>query len=167
MGLGAAAMWPGCASLETSSRSDRVQRENQKPGTRDWMLKNTRIDLATKYRCPWIEGFCSDTSLRAGETIRFFVSANPASAFTIDLYRMGYYGGIGGRHLLTVGPFHGTTQADPPIGPKRVRDCQWEPCASLKIPRDWLSGVYLGKLTAEREGLQSYVIFILRDVRSL
>jgi hypothetical protein len=35
----------------------------------------------------------------------------------------------------------------------------------VKIPDGWLSGVYLGKLTAEREGLQSYVIFIVRDDR--
>ena len=33
------------------------------------------------------------------------------------------------------------------------------------IPNDWPSGVYVGKLTAELEGLQSYVIFIVRDDR--
>jgi hypothetical protein len=35
----------------------------------------------------------------------------------------------------------------------------------MTIPRDWLSGVYLGKLTALREGLQSYILFIVRDER--
>ena len=33
------------------------------------------------------------------------------------------------------------------------------------IPADWISGVYLGKLTEQREKLQSYVIFIVRDDR--
>ena len=47
-----------------------------------------------------------------------------------------------------------------------MRDCSWKACATLKIPRDWLSGVYLGKLTASREGWQSYLIFIVRDDRS-
>jgi hypothetical protein len=37
--------------------------------------------------------------------------------------------------------------------------------AELRIPDDWLSGVYVGKLTAQLEGLQSYVIFIVRDDR--
>jgi hypothetical protein len=46
-----------------------------------------------------------------------------------------------------------------------VRDCAWEPGAELKIPADWPSGVYLGKLTEQREKLQSYVIFIVRDDR--
>jgi hypothetical protein len=165
LGLGALAALPGCASPGSSTQPDLVRVENARPGTRDWMLQRPRIDPATKYRCPWIEGYCSHASIRAGESIQFFVSANPPSPFTLDVYRMGYYGGAGGRHLLTLGPFPGVTQPDPPIGPKRVRDCQWAPCATVKIPRDWPSGVYLGKLTAERAGWQSYVIFIVRDDR--
>jgi len=129
------------------------------------MLQNTRIDPKTKYRCPWIEGYCSRTSVRAGDSIAFHVSTNPPSSFTLDLYRMGHYGGTGGRHIASLGPFAGKTQSEPPIGKNRVRECQWEPCATIRIPKDWLSGVYLGKLTAEREGLQSYVIFVVRDNR--
>jgi hypothetical protein len=169
VGLGAISAISGCATNGpqhvTSPASDLIRRENAKPGTRDWMLTNTRIDPKTKYRCPWIEGYCSHTSVRAGEEIRFHVSTNPTSSFTLDLYRMGYYGGAGGRHVASLGPFHGATQPDPPVGERRLRDCQWEPCATFQIPRDWVSGVYLGKLTAEREGLQSYVIFIVRDDR--
>jgi hypothetical protein len=142
-----------------------IERENARPGTRDWMLQNTRIDPASKYRCPWIEGYCSRTSVRAGEKIDFHISTNPPSAFTIDIYRSGYYGGTGGRHMKTLGPLQGNVQKDPPIGKNRVRDCQWPAAASLVIPADWPSGVYLGKLTAEREGLQSYVLFIVRDDR--
>src|ERR1051325_2939337 len=142
-----------------------IQEENRKTGTRDWMLKNTRIDPKTKFRCPWIEGYCSRTSVSAGGQIRFHVSTNTAAPFTIDLYRMGYYGGAGGRHMLTLGPYPGTVQPDPPIGPKRLRECKWDPCVSLIIPSDWTSGVYVGKLTAEKEKLQSYLIFIVRDHR--
>ncbi len=166
---GAAAGLGGCATGKLGSgqarQPDLIRRENQFAGTQDWMLTKTRIDPATKYRCPWIEGYCSKTSVRAGEEIQFFVSTNPASSFTLDIYRMGYYGGAGGRHMLSRGPFRGAVQADPGIGERRLRECQWEPCDSLRIPSDWVSGVYLGKLTAEREGLQSYAIFIVRDDR--
>jgi hypothetical protein len=168
IGAGALSTLGGCARLNPGSEAsqrDLIARENARAGTRDWLLTNTRIDPATKFRCPWIEGYCSRTSVRPGETINFHVSTNPSSPFRIDLYRMGYYGGAGGRQLTTLGPFKGITQPDPPIGPNRLRECEWEPCASLKIPRDWVSGVYLGKLTAEREGLQSYVIFVVRDDR--
>jgi hypothetical protein len=78
---------------------------------------------------------------------------------------MGWYGGAGGRLMRSYEPFKGTVQPDPDIGVNRVRDCGWEPCVTLKIPGDWLSGVYLGKLTSLREGIQSYVIFIVRDDR--
>jgi hypothetical protein len=37
---------------------------------------------------------------------------------------------------------------------------------SFPIPTDWPSGVYVGKLTADREGFESYVIFIVRDDRA-
>jgi len=174
-GLGALALG-GCSprELRHSNESktqipigdtDLIRRENEKPGARDWMLTNTRIDPATKYRCPWIEGYCSRASVRAGQELSIFVSTNPPSPFTLDIYRMGFYGGAGGRPVTKLGPFKGTTQGEPAMGEKRVRDCGWEPCTTIGITRDWLSGVYLGRLTAEREGLQSYVIFIVRDDR--
>ncbi|MCF6285389.1 MAG: hypothetical protein L3K26_09395 [Candidatus Hydrogenedentes bacterium] len=47
----------------------------------------------------------------------------------------------------------------------RLRDCQWKRSTALKIPEDWVSGVYVGKLTEQRDGIQSYVIFIVRDDR--
>lgn len=158
----AAGSLAGCATIPTR---DSVQRENAKAGTLDWMLSNTRVDPATKYRCPWIEGYCSRTSVRAGDSISFHVSTNPASPFRIQIFRMGYYSGAGGRYMTTLGPFAGRVQPDPEIGPRRLRECKWDPCATLQIPNDWPSGVYVGKLTAEREALQSYVIFIVRDDR--
>ena len=142
-----------------------IARENQKQGDRGWMLSNTRIDAKSKYRCPWIEGYCSRTSVRAGDSIDLMISTNPPSPFTIDIYRMGYYGGAGARKMTTLGPYAGKAQREPEIGPNRVRECRWEPATTLKIPADWVSGVYLGKLTAQREGLQSYLIFIVRDDR--
>jgi hypothetical protein len=157
---------PVTRALPTASPSDSLIRaENEKPGTTDWLLKNTRVDPKTKYRCPWIEGYCSATSVRAGDTLSIMVSTNPPSPFVIDLYRLGYYQGKGGRHLRRMGPFKGTVQPDPAIGTERLRECRWEPSARLTIPKDWPSGVYLGKLTAEREKLQSYIVFIVRDDR--
>jgi len=169
-GMGAAVVVSGCESpgaVGASARRDpdRIRRENSQKGTRDWMLTQTRIDKPTRYRCPWIEGYCSHTSLRAGEVLSIYVSANPASDVTLDIYRMGYYGGTGGRLVQSLGPLKGKPQPDPVIGPKRLRDCQWEPFTTLRIPTDWTSGVYLGKLTEHRSQLQSYIVFIVRDDR--
>ncbi len=146
-------------------RSERITQENQLPGTRDWLLSQTRIDPTTRYRCPSVEGFCSHTRVRAGERMSFFVSTNPASAYTLEIYRLGYYGGAGGRLMRQIGPFEGRPQPDPPIGVRRLRSCQWPVATELTIPADWLSGVYVGKLTARPAGWQSYVVFIVRDDR--
>ncbi len=165
-GLGAAVLAaPAIARAKPDGAMGLIAAENAKPGTRDWMLSKTGVDPATKYRCPWIEGYCSRTSVRAGERIQFHVSTNPASQFTLQIYRMGYYGGDGGRLMAELGPFAGSVQPDPVEGPKRVRDCQWEACTEFEIPADWPSGVYVGKLTAARDGWQSYVIFVVRDDR--
>jgi hypothetical protein len=111
-------------------RRDWIRAENEKAGTTDWLLQNTRVDPKTKYRCPWIEGYCSHTSIRASDTLRIMVSTNPPSPFVIDLYRLGYNGGKGGRHLRQLGPFKGTVQPDPDIGAERLRECRWAPATS-------------------------------------
>src|SRR5262249_54083595 len=104
-------------------------------------------------------------SLRADETLSVYVSTNPPSAFTAEIYRMGYYGGDGGRRVLSLGPLSGKTQTTPEDGLHNVVECHWEETFSISIPLDWLSGVYLGKLTAQANGYQTYFIFIVRDNR--
>jgi len=47
-----------------------IAAENALPGTSDWMLTKCEVDPETKYRSPWIEGFASRTSVRAGESIQ-------------------------------------------------------------------------------------------------
>ncbi len=161
--VGAAAALPAARSAELPNNP--ISRENARAGTREWMLVNPRIDPETKYRCPWIEGYCSHTSIRAGETLRVFVSMKTAGEFTLDVYRMGYYGGAGARLVAKHGPLKGGPQPEPPTGERRVRDCAWEQAVEIPIPADWPSGVYLGKLTELAGRVQSYVVFIVRDER--
>ena len=173
--LGALSLLPGvlpsCAGPALPGRGfapadgELIRRENARAGTREWMLERPRIDPASSYRCPWIEGYASRTSVRAGESLSFHVSTRPASPFRIDVYRAGWYGGAGAREVAELGPYPGREQEDPPVGPRRRRECRWEACETITVPRDWPSGVYLAKLTAERDGTQSYIVFIVRDDR--
>jgi len=59
------------------------------------------------YNNPNIEGYCSRQSVKAGESIDVAVSTAPAAQFTIEIFRMGYYGGRGARSMKTLGPFKG------------------------------------------------------------
>ncbi|MBP3960774.1 hypothetical protein J8F10_36600 [Gemmata sp. G18] len=142
-----------------------VAAENEKPGTSDWQLTYVKFDAKAKYRQSLIEGYCTRTSVAAGEKIAFCVSTDPASAFTIDIYRLGYYGGTGGRLMKSIPGLAGRPQPVPVVGAKRLRECQWEPCATLEVPKDWFSGVYLAKLSATKHRYQSYCTFIVRDDR--
>lgn len=145
--------------------------ENQKLGTTDWLLKNPKVTPPHPLwhmfglRCPWIEGFCSHATIRAGQTLSIYVNTDPESRFTLDIYRTGYYGGKGGRLMTRIGPLQGTKQPTPEPGFQRAIICDWKTSIELPIPGDWLSGVYVGKLTELREGIDSYVIFIVRDDR--
>lgn len=147
-----------------------IQRENEKPGTRDWQLTRVRLDKPGGFRSPMIEGYCSKQSVLAGQSLDIMVSVRPASKFTIEIFRTGYYGGCGARLMTALGPLVGQPQPEPPVGEKRLRECRWEPSATLKIPSDWPSGVYLGRLTTIPDNSghpywQSYVVFIVRDTR--
>ena len=156
------------SSRSISHGRDLIRRENAKPGTRDWILTKTDIDdkePVALWRSPRIEGYCSATSVSAGDTLKIMVSTNPLSEFSLEIFRTGYYGGSGGRLIKRFDSIQGKTQADPPIGENRLRECTWEPSVEFAISDDWLSGVYLGKLTAKEGGVQSYVIFTVRDDR--
>lgn len=175
----AAAASLGAAALSSRNREgvaavrqpELIERENRREGTSDWQL--TRVwPNAGPYRTSLIEGYCSHQSILPGENLSFFVSTQPARKFTIDIYRMGYYGGKGARHMTTLGPLPGKTQPIPPMSspPARLRECRWEPATTFEIPPDWPSGVYLGKLTTVPSSRsepywQSYVIFVVRDNR--
>ncbi len=156
---------PGAPAPVTKQRSDLIGDENAKPGTRDWILTNPQVDPVTKWRCPWIEGYFSHASARAGDEVTLHVSTDPESSFKVDLYRMGYYGGAGARLVAALGDFKGEPRENPPVDRNRLKVCRWAASTSIKIPADWVSGVYLAKLTAGKSGVQSYAVLVVRDNR--
>ncbi len=145
-----------------------IQLENAHAGARDWQLTRVKVPEGG-CRSASIEGYCSKQSVAAGESMDIMVSTNPARSFKIEFFRTGYYGGRGARLLKTIDLIEGMTQQDPTPGEKDLHECRWKASLSLKIPDDWLSGVYLGRLTTIPDGnepyWQSYVIFIVRDDR--
>jgi hypothetical protein len=158
-------------SAMVAAQRDVIRAENARAGSTDWQLTRVRLDDRQRgFRSPWIEGYCSKQSVKAGDSIDIVVSTDPPVPFHIEFFRMGYYGGLGARKMTTLGPFPGKAQPVPEVGPKNIRECRWEPTTTLTIPDDWPSGVYLGRMTLEPPdettgAWQSYVIFIVRDER--
>ncbi|RCS46434.1 hypothetical protein DTL42_15875 [Bremerella cremea] len=155
------------AASKAAADSPIVQ-ENARPGADDWQLTRVRVDGAG-FRSPWIEGYCSKQSVTVGESIDVMVSCDPARRFRLELFRMGYYGGKGARLVKSFGPLEATTQPTPKPGEKNLHECNWDSSLTIDIPEDWLSGVYIGRLTTIPEAgeayWQSHIVFVVRDDR--
>ena len=96
---------------------NRTQQENTLPGTTAWQLTSPAAARE-------IEGYASLTSVNVGSTINLFVStADPT--YTINVYRVGWYGGTGGR--LVFGPVTrtGGLQATPVADGYGMYECRW------------------------------------------
>ncbi|HET7437641.1 MAG TPA: N,N-dimethylformamidase beta subunit family domain-containing protein [Thermoanaerobaculia bacterium] len=140
--------------------SNPIQIENARQGTDEWKL----FQEADGH----IEGYGSATSVNRGESIRFYVHTIDPT-YTMNIYRMGWYGGAGARKML--GPIVRTGVQQPMPSPDPVTgliECNWTDPYTLTIPNtadptDWTSGVYLVKLTANTSKRDKYIIFIVRD----
>ncbi len=134
-----------------------IQVENQKPGTPGW------DDFSADLSPTTLSGFGSQISVNHGQSIDFYVTTT-APTFTIDIYRTGYYGGAGARLVTSLGTFTGLQQAIPAPDPVTgmISCANWTKTTTLTIPSDWVTGVYLAKLTSST-GYSSFIFFVVRD----
>ncbi len=146
-----------CLGMVSSAQAQNsIQIENANPGTPGWQLANPATNRE-------IEGYASLTSVNVGAPIRFFVSTAD-STFTIDVFRTGWYQGIGARLLTTVANLPGTLQPTPAPDPTTgLIECQWTSAYTLNVPPSWTTGIYLARLTGNPSGKQSYMIFVVRN----
>ncbi len=132
--------------------------ENQKPGTTDWQIASDNHAIAE------IVGYADAVSIDRGQAINFKVALDRAGQYQIDVYRLGYYGGTGGRLVTSVNGLNGVVQSAPTIDPNtRLVECNWQTSYTLQTTADWTSGIYLAKLTDSRTGKQNYIQFVMRD----
>ena len=110
-----------------------------------------------------IKGYASAVSINHGESITFQVSVNPAQTYTIDVYRVGWYQGLGGRLMQHIGPLNGTPQTTCPTDPSLGEIvCNWAPAYTLATTNAWTSGVYLAVLS-NSQNYNNYMVFTVRD----
>src|ERR1044072_236832 len=100
--------------------------ENQNPGSEAWQWwKDPAISARADDVSKQIKGYASATSVNKGDSIGFYVTVNPApQTFAIKIYRIGYYGGLGGRLMQTISGLAGTGQsACPPDATTGLIEC--------------------------------------------
>src|SRR5262245_30162064 len=84
------------SAAAASAQTNPVVIENQLPGSTGW---EPDLDHVGTDAVGQIKGYTSAVSVNKGQTISFHVSVNPAQTFTLDIYRIGYYQGLGGRFM--------------------------------------------------------------------
>jgi hypothetical protein len=130
----------------TTGTRHRIVEENQLPGAppSEWDVDG-QGDTS-------IQGFASEISIAAGEGIDFKVLTE-ATDYRIDIYRLGYYGGLGARLVDTVLPSVALPQPQPDCitDPQtRLYDCgNWAVSASWTAPVEAVSGIYIARLVRQ------------------
>ena len=134
--------------------------ENQKTGTRDWEIADSNLANNNE-----ILGYGDATSINKGEALNLKVSLAQAGQYNVDVYRLGYYDGNGGRLVTSVTGLNGVTQADPTITNPNTNlvEYNWNTSYTLQTGSDWTTGLYFVKLTDSQSGKENYIQFVLRD----
>jgi hypothetical protein len=147
------------ASLAGCSTNE-IACENEKPGSprSEWDIVGSGD--------PSLQGFAAPFSLDQGGTVRFKVSTT-AAAYRIDLYRLGWYGGLGARKVATLSPSAALPQTQPACVSQPstgLVDCgNWADSATWSVPADAVSGVYVAKLVRPDTGGENHIVFVVRD----
>jgi hypothetical protein len=107
----------------------------------------------------------AEQAIAPGQVQSVYVSAPRARTLTLRVYRMGWYGGSGGRLVLA------STRLPVSRQPRcthrfetGLTECRWHATLSFPIPTGLASGVYIVKLRAST-GAESDCMFVLRSQR--
>jgi len=131
--------------------------ENTNPGTTQWQLTRPAGDSLSQ-----IKGYTNKLSVLPGESIKFHISVNPAQSYTVRYFRMGYYAGDGGREMFPADSRSGRKQDDCNLNNESGQiTCNWTSEITKVIPSDWVSGVYLAKITNDL-GFDNHIPFLVK-----
>jgi hypothetical protein len=146
-----------------SALASGVAAENLRPGDSHW----------TEYKhlapASAIEGYASESSVAPGEQLHLHVNS-PASSYRIEVSRLGWYGGAGGR-LVACDPGCSSSegpvaQANSPIVDSTTGelDANWTVTDTVEIGEDWATGYYVAEFlvtSGESAGKVAWYPFIV------
>lgn len=148
--------------FSASAAASLIGAENQAAGDPAWS-QTAEGDVG-------ISGYAWPLSARPGETIELHVSTAGGARYRVEIYRVGFYGGVGGRRLAClpdcatdeVGSERST--AAPDGNGQAIAD--WPVSDRIAINPAWVSGYYLARLiltSGARVGQASAVPFVVRS----
>jgi hypothetical protein len=141
-----------------------VAQENRAAGTSAWRLPGQRGLIGGEAHGP-IAGYVAEQGIAPGATQSVYVNARGARTVTLQLFRMGWYGGRGGRLVLQSAPLSAVHQ--PRCAHRAttgLTECRWHATLAFPIPEALPSGVYIVKMTGST-GAQSDCLFVVRPAK--
>src|SRR3954452_7325076 len=140
------------------STGNSVVLENCFPGNSGWNAQFTAAASAGG-----IEGFTTATSINRTDSISLKIQS--AAGYHAEVFRSGYYGGLGARLFSSVVGLPASSQpactSDASTG---LYDCSnWSTSLTLTTTASWPSGVYLVHLVRDDNGSETVIPFVLRD----
>ncbi|WP_037574070.1 N,N-dimethylformamidase beta subunit family domain-containing protein [Phaeacidiphilus oryzae] len=110
-----------------------------------------------------IKGFAAASGVLPGGALDLRVSVNPPQEFTVDVYRIGHYGGAGARHMAASPQVSGLRQPAPMVAGRTVSCHHWWMSWRLQIPGHWPPGAYVAVLTTADNRYRSHIPFTVRS----
>jgi hypothetical protein len=148
------------AALVAPGPPNPIQAENAQPGAAPANWLPPAVPPAV------VEGYASQDSLAPGGRLELHVSTEEERRYRVDVYRLGWYGGLGAR-LMTCLPSCGDDEAGHRYGSEdNLVRATWPVTDTLTIPQSWVSGYYyaLLRITRGRDaGARGYVPFVVRE----
>ena len=142
-----------------------VATENELPGDSFWT-----IAIAPETS---IAGYLSEVSAKPGDVVHLHVSVPSGDRYRVEIHRLGWYGGLGGRRVLCVpscgGDEVGVAQpAPPPPGSESdsVLRADWTVTDTFIIGASWVSGYYVAEIvltTGPDTGKSRRVPLVVRE----
>ncbi len=151
--------------VPTTGLAPSIAQENREAGTTAWRMPGPSYEIGGAAGGA-ISGYVSSQAVAAGSSESVYVSAPGARTITIRVYRMGWYGGKGGRLVLVSRKLRVRSQ---PACTHRdstgLTECRWHPSLSFPIPAALTSGVYIVALRSSA-GAHSDCLFVIRPSRA-
>src|SRR5262249_37232349 len=135
-------------TINSGAAPNKIVTENLNTGTPQsvWAIHGSIANQGDSQ----IEGFATQISTNAGQTVSLKINS-PFNGYTLDIYRLGYYGGNGARLITTMHHSGATNQPNPIFNSatNTVDAGNWSVTDSWTIPSTDASGVYFAKLTTD------------------
>ena len=160
MGIGFAAILAAGALAGVNPPGNAIVAENNQPGA------DPATWLQPAYPPTVIEGYSSEVSVLPGQTVHLHVST-AGDRYRVEVYRLGWYGGLGARMLTCIPSCGGDEQGRRYGAESGVFRADWPVTDTYTVPADATSGYYYALLRDTSPGdfhdVRAWVVFIVRE----